>query len=399
MKKIAFIFLCVLQFQNLQAQSITTLRIDPDNGRGGKTADIFEKVKFIPLETTKESIFGQIYTLEVTDQYFIINDHETYAVLIFERSGKFHAKIKMRTVKEYFGEFTLNRNANEIILPVVGNKVLIYNYDGKFLREENLLEDNGRIHYFNNNSVAININRPLQFNKKNEQKYDLIYSNGFNKIEKQLLPYNAKYVKYEYNLPENLFSPQDDGTCFFAMPYDYTISQLNAKGIVHQYKFNFPIKYALPNNFATDSSFTGKRKDYIFTNGNENPNNIIELSPFFKDNKNDYLLFHVGKIRNAFNYTEDFLYSLKKQTLYALNRVSGDSTSSNIPVVDSHFSEKIHYFQNQQLYSSIPASMLFSIKKSDKNAVKYSPELENLFDKGSKSDNPVIIEAKIKSGL
>ncbi|MEO9021742.1 MAG: 6-bladed beta-propeller [Ginsengibacter sp.] len=49
----------------------TTIRIDPANARGGTTSQIFDEVNYIPLETTKESLFGQIDQLAVTEKYFV----------------------------------------------------------------------------------------------------------------------------------------------------------------------------------------------------------------------------------------------------------------------------------------------------------------------------------------
>lgn len=391
-------FVSILSLSNLHAQSLTSLRIDPDNARGGKSADLYEKVNFIPLETTKESTFGQVYSLTITEKYFIICDHDTYAVLIFNRNGKFHSKIDSKKTNGYFGKFTINQADKEIILKM-GDLVQIYDYDGNFLRKEQILENVGGVHYFNKHAIAYHLKRPLTFSKTNEKKFDLVYSNGYNQQTKTLFPYNPKYIKNDYNLPEYLFSPQDDGSCFFSMPYDYTVSQLSSEGIVQQYKFNFPVKYALPLNFATDSSFTGKRKEYIFGDLQNNGQKIKEIAPIFKDKANDYLLFHAGKISGTFTNTTDFLYSLKTNTLYGLNRILGDVLSANIPVLAENLSTKMIDYQQQTLYTAIPASVLFSIKKEDKSELKYPAELENLFTKGDKTDNPVIIEAKLKNGL
>src|SRR5689334_22569280 len=71
-----------------------TLRIDPSNAVGGNASDFFTEVNYIPLETTGESLFGSISKLEITDDYFIIFDYNTHAILIFNKDGKFHAKIK-----------------------------------------------------------------------------------------------------------------------------------------------------------------------------------------------------------------------------------------------------------------------------------------------------------------
>ena len=58
------------------AQS-TTIRIDPAHARSGTASQIFEEVNYIPLETTKESLFGKIDQLAVTEDYFIMQSQLT----------------------------------------------------------------------------------------------------------------------------------------------------------------------------------------------------------------------------------------------------------------------------------------------------------------------------------
>lgn len=382
----------------LNAQLFTSLRLDPDNALGGTSSDIFENVTFIPLETTKQSTFGKVTKLEVTDEYFIIFDADTDAVLIFALDGTFHAKISKRNAREYFGVFTLNRFAKEIIL-CTGNKALIYTYDAKFIREIKIPQDVGGIHYLNSDTIVYHINRPLDYSKNSHQKFDLVYSNGFDRPFKSFLPYDSKYVKYEYNLPANLFSPQNDGTFFFSMPYEYKIVQLGTKGIVHEYLLNFPLKYSLPNNFSTDSSFTGKRKEYIFRGYNRpHKDNYYELSPFFITADN-YLLFHAQNISRIYTDKRDFLYSLKTGSLYSLNRIAGDNLSSAIPVLNKHLGQHMHHVKDHCLYTSISAIDLFEANSTNQTGVEVNTELSHFFFKGKKTDNPIIIISKLKTGL
>jgi len=119
-----------------QEHPVTTIRLDPNSHRGGFVGDFFEKVEVIPLETTSESLFGYLHLMEVTEHYFIIQDWQTQAVLLFHRDGRFHVRIGMRRKSEGMGELTVDRTTNEILLPVVGNLNLFYDYDGRLLREQ-----------------------------------------------------------------------------------------------------------------------------------------------------------------------------------------------------------------------------------------------------------------------
>ncbi|RZL13073.1 MAG: 6-bladed beta-propeller, partial [Pedobacter sp.] len=53
-----------------------TLRLDPSTARGAAASQVFDEVKFIPLETTKESLFGSISQFVVTDGNYIVYDYD-----------------------------------------------------------------------------------------------------------------------------------------------------------------------------------------------------------------------------------------------------------------------------------------------------------------------------------
>src|SRR5690606_34741442 len=88
MKTLVPLLLQLLLYVNGLAQSAgydKIIRIDPATSMGGTVSDIFEEVRFIPLETTKESLFSRIGDMQVTDRYFIIYDHNGNNVVIYTK--------------------------------------------------------------------------------------------------------------------------------------------------------------------------------------------------------------------------------------------------------------------------------------------------------------------------
>lgn len=81
------------QLKTARDHPVRKIMIDPENAMGGTAAKYFESVHYIPLETTKESLFGKIFKLQVTDQYYIILDQTTDAILFFNKDGSYHHKI------------------------------------------------------------------------------------------------------------------------------------------------------------------------------------------------------------------------------------------------------------------------------------------------------------------
>ena len=56
------------------SQNVPVLRIDPSGAYGGTYSEYFDDIEYIPLETTKESLFGYIVQLIITDSSFVITD-------------------------------------------------------------------------------------------------------------------------------------------------------------------------------------------------------------------------------------------------------------------------------------------------------------------------------------
>ncbi|MEO8399854.1 MAG: hypothetical protein ABI550_08590, partial [Ignavibacteriaceae bacterium] len=59
-KIIAITLLFICFYKNSLAQNVPKLRIDPAQAYGGSLASVFSSIEYIPLETTKESLFGDV---------------------------------------------------------------------------------------------------------------------------------------------------------------------------------------------------------------------------------------------------------------------------------------------------------------------------------------------------
>lgn len=119
MKRSHFTLLLILFGCALKAQTTVTFRLDPGNARGGSTGQIFDSVQFIPLETSKESLFGSIDQLEMTDSLFIILDVRGHSILLFFRTGKFYKRIATGGIDKYFYWFTLDNTKVRIISSMI----------------------------------------------------------------------------------------------------------------------------------------------------------------------------------------------------------------------------------------------------------------------------------------
>ncbi|MCH5600427.1 6-bladed beta-propeller [Niabella ginsengisoli] len=94
MKKWMTIF-CFIVYHSAFTQGVAKeLYFEPGFAAGAGVSKVFAEVNYIPLQTTKKSIFGRIRKLIVSDQYFIIWDADTNFIYFFDKTGKFIKKYR-----------------------------------------------------------------------------------------------------------------------------------------------------------------------------------------------------------------------------------------------------------------------------------------------------------------
>lgn len=378
-------------------QNSIALHISPEDAKGGSSSQIFDSITFIPLQTTKESLFGKIYQLEITQNYFVIFDQETNAILFFKKNGKFAYKITPPAGSTSLGYFSIDQHNKKLIAITSEKSVGLFDLNGKFIEKKELGEDINGLYCFGNKEIAYNLYRSLQPTERDSTKYDIKFFRDYAlTTNKQFIPYNAKYAISELNqFKSSITSNADSKTFFFSLPGSYNVYQLNDKGIENLYKFVFPLKYSLPFNFDTDSSYAGKRADYVYNNP-DSRGKFVSIEDIYKNN--DYLLF-TTRYEGYFTNDRSYLYNLKSGNLISFGRVTGDSSSYFIPVLSVKYMEELNGMDGNYIYTSIPASILFGLKQHATKKVEYNTVLSDFFEYGSKNDNPVIICAKLKDNL
>jgi hypothetical protein len=90
---VCFFFLSCLQ---AFSQELPKLKINLEQAFGGAFSDYLDSIEYIPLETSKTSLFGNISQLLITDSSFVISDEDTKSILFFSLSGKFIKRVSKR---------------------------------------------------------------------------------------------------------------------------------------------------------------------------------------------------------------------------------------------------------------------------------------------------------------
>lgn len=396
----------------VDSSKVQTLRIDPSNAMGGNASDFFSEINYIPLETTDESLFGSISKLEITENYFIILDRNTRSILIFNKNGKFHTKIK-GTNGAPIWDFSVNKIAKEIRYSRDQYKTYTYcDYNGKELRTlksgGELAKDevnDGNMRYFAaDKGVSFGYPNTIDSTSKYYKAWSkslVIFSNGKNKVYAHGLGFDKRE-----GVDRNLITTGgiwpcnsvNDTAFYYIRPYTFNVYTIKPDVIKLSYKLVFPFYVALPNDFTVNSDYNNKRVEYI----QKHPKIIFYISNFYQLKEN--LIFRAGSY-NSFD-EDNLIYNIRTGTLIAFKHILQDEKSCFLPIYDdsnwgqSFNSSGILACTGGYLYTSASSLGMFQYheKYADQKA-KYPPALDNYFKKGSRRDNPVIMQLKLKDNL
>lgn len=395
------------------------LRIDPTYASGGPVSQFFDSVTYIPLETTKESLFGTVQKMIVSDRYFIIQDNSTAAVLIFEKNGKFHTKISAKPLTIF--DFSYDRVSGQILIYKANSKAItpemqigmrtnpskffkrieklisleIYDVNGKKIETKNR-EKNDLIYQlssvnFPGGIIASNV-AMAQEKMPDSTAFELnLYKDQH--LYQSYFPYNTKTDIAHYGNPINakrFTKTPIDTLVYYTRPMDYSVYRLTPHSLSELVEFVFPLKNTIPEKYFTDTMTQEDRIKYL----QDNPTFIVGLSGIRFINNSWYFTINDNQWRRTSN--SNFKYELKTGQLFSFDRSTPDSSTSFLPIFDYPFASNGFIAEDDHfLYNHISSLRMFSEmeRTKDKNP-DYNSVLKTYFDKGTKQDNPVLVQLK-----
>lgn len=415
-KTLSSIFICSLFALNIQAQTskidsseMVTLRIDPETARGVAVSQVFDEVKFIPLETTKESLFGSISGLKVVDEHFVIYDYDTKSVLIFTSEGKYVAKVNSSKIEkdenekgdQNFYGFTIKNDAGKNYIVVSSRKNTFYfDLDGKLKTKKPISktdDDSENRFQFANKETTIKESYEVK-KDKDSIYYNLAILNN-KKPTALYFPFKADRFKDDQFISSgNLITDSEiPNELFYINYYDYNIYKIKPTALFLTYHFIFPANNTLPKDFMDNPIYKNKRIAFF----EKNPSIFFGIGNPYKIGDNLYFM------TNNWGWSQDkksaLIYNLKSGSLTSIKHIEPDSLSYFLPVTDAgSFNDfnntGFHLYKNNYFYTSYSSLAMFSFKEQskEKNA-KYSDALNNYFKTSDKKSNPVLIQLKPKT--
>ncbi|WP_175632454.1 6-bladed beta-propeller [Pedobacter ghigonis] len=388
----------------IDSSHVVTLRIDPQSARGAAVSQIFDEVKFVPLETTKESLFGNIAELKIAGNKFLIYDYDTRAVLVFTNEGKYLTKIdaaKLQTEKADKEKavthgFTLVTEGNtEYIAVYTPNNVQYFTLEGSFVKKvKNFNYYSPKLSFANSDVVL----RPYTYIKKGKDstRYSLVTIDKKKKDTVGYFKIDDKFFERDDWYGDDPITKYNDNEAFYTRYYDYRLYKLNAKKMELAYKFIFPAINTLPKDFITNPAYVKKRFEYF----EKNKKMIHGIGSSYLIGDQLYL-----KLSNIFwdkDQKKSLIYNTKTTELLSFQDLEPDSLSSFLPVTDSGFAYDFENrgflaYEDKKFYTSYSALAMFTFKeRSAGKTTQYPPLLEKYFKTGDRKSNPVIIILKPK---
>lgn len=413
MRKWITIF-CLAACYATMGQNGKELYFQPGFASGANASKVFEEINYIPLETTKKSIFGRIRQLLVSDEYFIIWDADTNFIYFFDKKGKFIKKYRppnctiksIQLDKAKNAIFISGSNKNYNFSPAEVEKMMEDPTNKSFARFTwSAYYDLGDIHkekiqrlkgfslslvdptIFNGNWAYSYIFANRKFTDQTE--YELKIYDGEKNIN-QYFPYNKRNDAYYFKPEQVSFFPTNDpGTLLFTRPYHYGIYKLTSDSTSLLYTLILPFENSLSKAFFANP-FRSKNDFDLYRE--QNGSFVWQIYGVYQVQQ--YLFFSLDYNRSPRD--RNFLFDESTNRFYATGKITADSSNAFLPVL----STSIQYSDGNYLYTSASSSTMFQNK--DYNQAKnpqYKPAIKQYFEKGTRTDNPVIIQLKPKNKI
>ncbi|MGJ7033067.1 6-bladed beta-propeller [Niabella hirudinis] len=400
--------------------------LDPAKAKDTTYNSIFDETEFIPLETSRQSVFGVVQQLVVTNQYFIILDTDTDAVLFFTKTGKFIAKYKNKhkryriqfiqpdTCANTLLIFSQNRNYNikaatlyafltkkpVKTIPLV-TATRLYFENPANLRAENLPAPA----FLLTNPVAFDHDKlALSFawsdaDNSGTEDYALKIMQEDRLIQKYF-PYNTRSdtVFSGRTAFQCSFFPAATGSVLFlSRPFQPFIYRLTPDTLTEAYEIAVPktTRAPLPGGGFSTVSFgqmsiegitvttarAGARGSQPFSGNSNMVTNFVDGQRFLFLN-----------IQRGFNYNY-YIFDKKEKQLYDRSKLKADSSSYQFALQGP-----VLAFDEKNIYQSLSARRLFGLKKgAEKLNLRYHQSLNRFYTTGKPGNNPVILRLKPKT--
>ena len=215
-----------------------------------KCSEVFDSIRFIPLETQDRSLIGNIDKIIATnDRFIILDSYIAKSIFVFDKNGMFMNRVGTNGngPEEYDTpqDIVYDRYNNELLVWCHNHKTIMrFELDGKFI-------ENIRVDWWASIiSVASKDIYTLYFNNipqkgRKPNDHNIYMINGKGQIINRLLPYNEKLGHLRPPC-QNAFSLYRD-TILYTPYFENKIYQINPDRIDTRYYVDF-VQHSIPSS-------------------------------------------------------------------------------------------------------------------------------------------------------
>ena len=402
---LSFATVAFCQSAKVDSSKMITLRLNPQEARGAAVSQIFDEVNFIPLETTKESLFGSINDLKILKGHFVVFDYDTRCVLIFSKTGKFKAKINGSMIsdpaeddkdKGQFYGFDLQKFKGDSVISIrSGRHIHHFGLDGKRIEKVPLKDLNySREFLLGSDEARV---RPNFIQKRGSDStwFELAILRKNDTLA--YFPFDIdRYKKDEFWDSPKFFSYGVPDEMFFINLYDFDIYRVSPSNLSLAYRIIFPAVNTLPKDFISNPIYLKKKGEFFRSNPK------VFYRTHFAYLIGDNLYLQMSCFAPPSEAKKAIIYNLKTTEMTSLQDLQPDSLSQFLPVNDAggfyDFANRgFHLLKDDYLYTSYSSLAMFSFKSQlgDKQQ-PFSPLMQQYFKTQDKKSNPVIVQLKPK---
>lgn len=412
MKIFLFLFFFIGKTSFLYSQGLQKIRINPDQAYGGPVSDYFQDIEYIPLETTKESLFGDVSEMIVTNDSYVIYDWDTKSVFFFnKKDGKYLTK------KSFNQDASINisyiKHSNSIIVNVGQSNRLkseIYSFsslgiplDSFKLSNDDNLSNGSKLLSLEKDYFLVSGNNHVTTGQKlsSDTTYLLnVYKD--NKFHKGLIPVtqsgNTAICMLHGYLNTGTVTPHD--SMYLAMPLTHVIYKIKKDTAEAVFQLIFPFSRIIDPNVIQENDI--EKISVLREKLYSDPRTILTISNifhhkkdlFFKVNPRMYTTYAGSNSEGQYN----FIYNSVNGNLTSIERMQSDSSSFYLPIFGQHLRVKGLYYNNDNIYTTVSSLQMFSAYQENITKKANYPEiLQSYFKTQDRKSNPVIVRMKLKN--
>jgi len=285
-------------FENAQADSLSFIKMD-DNSSPTKIKlsnlnessrildlnNIVESVKYISLETSRESLISGIEKMSIYKDHIYILDNLNKSLLVFSNTGKFIRKIGKygKGPHEFINPINFIIHEDRIlVLDDKNSKILIYSIEGEYLEETAVGFRFNDFLIASDSTYIVNTDTRTNHHNKAIENYKLLI---VNKTWKALARGNLydSYQCGEITFTRDALYRSSNKSILYNPMFSYHIYEFKNNNFYSKYTFDAP-GMTLPENFECglnyddfSNKYDGQNSPYAFIDKPiiESPNWLI----------------------------------------------------------------------------------------------------------------------------